>query len=61
MSIINRINIKKKRRKEASYALLYFTKLIYLGKTCKTIDWKLIQKYTLKMKYHLYMLSQQKQ
>lgn len=60
MSIIDRIVIKRHRRKEAAYALLYFTKLIYLGKTKKKIDWKEIKKNVKKMKFHLQRLNQQK-
>lgn len=60
MSIIDRIVIKKSRKKEAAYALLYFTKLIYLGKTKKKIDWKEIKKNVRKMKFHLHKFNQQK-
>lgn len=60
MSIIDRIVIKRKRRKEAAYALLYFTKLVYIGKTQKHPDWKEVKKYVQKLKFHLYYLNQQK-
>lgn len=58
--MIDRIIIKKKRKKEAAYAILYFTKLIYIGKTEKNPNWKIVRKYVKKMQHHLMKLNQQK-
>lgn len=60
MSIIDRITIKKKRRKQAAFVILYFTKLFYLGKKQKEIDWKLVKLYTAKMQIHLHKLAELK-
>jgi len=60
MSIIDRITIKKKRRKQAAFALLYFTKIYYLGKTQKIPDWEKIKTYVSAMRYHLNQLSELK-
>ena len=60
MSLIDRITIKKKRRKESAHVLLYFTKLFYIGKTQTNPDWKKVKSYVNAMKKHLQKMDELK-
>lgn len=60
LSIIERITIKKKRKKEAGYVLLYLAKLYYIGRNEKVIDWNVVREYVSKLRLHLQRLSELK-